>query len=377
MTKYTFTLQTLTPLFIGNGEELRKDIDFVIRNGVTWRLNIDNVFDKKYEERKSSLPGKLLSDADFRDYRLFRYAVRGEPRSEKTDARLKACIKNVYDCPYVPGSSIKGAIRTVLAKRAISERKIELYERIEDDRKTADDRIEQEIFGKGSSGNPDNFPRDDIFRAVQVSDAMMDSEARKPGAGMEILNVTPISRHSVATRASVPIELEAVRKGQTFSGTITLDDFLLNGAFRDRRGFFDGWINALHDSGYERLDWLIEEWFKDVDGCESVHKDLCRMRKLKEHASLRGTKHALIQIGGGTGWDGMTYGQLLQAEDEDKFENKLMSLNILKATRAGFPRRDVGEIFPSSKKVVQNPKSEMKLESLLGWCLIIFQKVSG
>lgn len=377
MTKYTFTLQTLTPLFIGNGEELRKDFDFVIRNGRTWRLNIDNVFDKKYEEGKSSLPGKLLSDADFWDPNLFRYAVRGEPRSGQTDARVKECIKDVYDCPYVPGSSIKGAIRTVLAKRAISERKIELYERIGNNKKKADDRIEQEIFGKGSDGDSRDFPREDLFRAVQVSDAMMDPGNRKPGAGMGIFNVTPISRHSAATRASVPIELEAVRKGQTFSGTITLDDFLLNGAFKDRRGFFDGWINALHDSGYERLDWLIEEWFKDVDGCESVHKDLCRMRKLKEHASLRETKHALIQIGGGTGWDGMTYGQLLQAEDEFEFEDRLNSLNILKATRAGFPRRDVGEIFPSSKKVVQNRELGEKPESLLGWGLIYFQKVSG
>lgn len=93
MTQLNFTLQTLTPIFIGSGEELRKDFDFAIHDGGTYRLNSDVIFEKKYRPNGSFVPGRLLDKDDFRKREFFRYAVRGTPRSEKTDARLMACIK--------------------------------------------------------------------------------------------------------------------------------------------------------------------------------------------------------------------------------------------------------------------------------------------
>lgn len=374
MTTYKFTLQTLTPLHIGNGEELRKDFDYAVFGEETWRLNTDLIWDKKYKEGGSSIPGKLLTEKDFRESRWFRYVVKGEPRSGKTDARLKACIKDVYDCPYVPGSSIKGAIRTVLAKRAIRDRKLELYQQIGNNRKTADDRIERELFGLSADSLPRDFPREDIFRTLHVSDAMMPVENQKPGSGMEIVNATPISRRSSVTGASVPIEMESIQRQQVFEGTITFDDFLLNGKFSDRAGIFGNWIEALRDAGYERLEWLID-WFKGVDGSEMVDKNLSAMLKLKERLSDH--PHAFIQIGGGTGWDGMTYGKLLQDEDPYQFEIMLKELKILRSTRGGFPRREMDELFPSSKKVVQSPAVGWKPTSLLGWCLLLFEKTEG
>ena len=381
MTTYKFTLQTLTPLHIGNGEELRKDFDYAVFGEGTWRLNTDLIWDKKYKEGGNPIPGKLLTEKDFRESRWFRYVVKGKPRSDKTDARIKACIKDAYDCPYVPGSSIKGAIRTVLAKRAVRDRKLKLYPSIDmtstsrSALKSKDDRIERELFGLGANREAREFPREDIFRAIQVSDATMPAENRKPGSGMEIVNATPISRRPSANGASVPIELEAIQRKQEFEGTIKIDDFLLNGIFADRSAIFKDWLGTLRDSGYARLEWLID-WFQGVGNSELIDKDLSSMMS-KVKKRLNDYPHALIQIGGGTGWDGMTYGKRLQDEDSYRFETMLKELKILRSTRGGFPQRKMDELFPSSKKVVQNPAAGWKPASLLGWCLLLFEKTES
>ena len=378
MTQLNFTLQTLTPIFIGSGEELRKDFDFAVHDGGTYRLNSDVILEKKYRPNGSFVPGRLLDKDDFRKREFFRYLVRGTPRSEKTDARLMACIKDVYECPYIPGSSIKGAIRTALAKAEIRDRKLKLYPSIDltsssrSSLKSKDDLIERELFGLGAASEASKFPRVDIFRALQVSDAMMATERRRPGGGLFIANATPISRSLSATGTSVQIELEAVRKMQRFTGTLTFDDFLLNGKFSDRAEIFENWIDTMRDAGYERLKWLID-WFKGVDSSDMIDKSLKDMLELKAYE----IPHALIQIGGGTGWDGMTYGKLLQDKDPTQFEIMIEELKILRPTCGGFPRRTEKQLFPSSKKVVLDPKTGWKPASLLGWCLLVFEKKAG
>ena len=76
MTQLNFTLQTLTPIFIGSGEELRKDFDFAIHDGGTYRLNSDVILEKKYRPNGSFVPGRLLDKDDFRKREFFRYLVR-------------------------------------------------------------------------------------------------------------------------------------------------------------------------------------------------------------------------------------------------------------------------------------------------------------
>ena len=80
----------------------------------------------------------------------------------------------------------------------------------------------------------------------------------------------------------------------------------------------------MRDAGYERLEWLID-WFKGVDSSDMIDKSLKDMLKLKVYE----IPHALIQIGGGTGWDGMTYGKLLQDKDPTQFKIMIASLSNL------------------------------------------------
>jgi len=84
---------------------------------------------------------------------------------------------------------------------------------------------------------------------------------------------------------------------------------------------------------------------------------------------------ALLQIGFGCGWDGMTYGELLQ-KDLPWFSHMLKDLKVIKPNKkksgGGVP--SVIQSFPTSRKVVY--QNEIPAD-FLGWCLLDFTEVKS
>jgi CRISPR-associated protein Csm5 len=172
MPVYSCTITTITPLHIGDGGELRRDFDYVIKDKKTYRLNEDEIIKAKIKQIEEKLkrgecppPGKLLNENDYSNPRLFRYVLNNVPRSDKPDARLKSCIKDCFDVPYIPGSSIKGALRTALAFEGWRKKNIILKEKIDKiprNSKFPAESLEKEIFGEN--------PNKDLLRSLHVSD---------------------------------------------------------------------------------------------------------------------------------------------------------------------------------------------------------------
>ena len=124
---YTLKVTTITPLHIGSGEELLNEYDFAVYNGQTWRINeaalleAQNADDPRLAERLARTPPAQLLDkpTDFRPGSpCFRYVVKGVPRSALAGAQVREQLKDTFDRPYLPGSSLKGALRTALAWHA-------------------------------------------------------------------------------------------------------------------------------------------------------------------------------------------------------------------------------------------------------------------
>ena len=97
MTIHKLTLKTLSPLHIGDGDELKQDFDFVTHGNSTYRINEDALLLAKESQLRRDersgrypVPGKLLGEADFNNAGLFRYILRGTPRSAKPDARVRS-----------------------------------------------------------------------------------------------------------------------------------------------------------------------------------------------------------------------------------------------------------------------------------------------
>lgn len=171
-------IQTLTPVHIGSGEFLKNNSDFVVHKEgndsfisiispkkILDLIGVDHINDwVSLIERKGDTKeyvSKIAKNATPRSYAVRTLA--NYASSIKKDDTLKECIHDGMGRAYIPGSSIKGAIRTaVLATMAnginglenlvINQRKI-----------VSAKQVEAKLFG----GDPNS----DVFRFVKIGDA--------------------------------------------------------------------------------------------------------------------------------------------------------------------------------------------------------------
>lgn len=361
MSTHPITLKTLSPIHIGDGNELRQGFDFVIHNNVTYRLDEDAILQAKESQLKPGaggrypVPGALLGAADFNNDRLFRYMVRGFPRSSKTDARVKSFIKDVYDRPYIPGSSLKGALRTALAWAGWKEVNPTLdRSAVGRSRSWAGQPLERKIFGRD--------PNHDLLRALQVSDLFGPSHA---GEGLLLVNAQVLTKKSQGS----PIELEALPGDIVFNGSLTVDETLFADLaerelhFKNRKHWLDELLPRVQAHSQKRIERLLA-WFESAESCESV----ARFYRQLSGAKL-GQNQALIQLGWGSGWDGKTFWTHLQ-KDPVLFEVLVSDFRLHRAGQ-GSPPRKPGDPFPRSKRAAMIVKEGVaRAAAPFGWALV-------
>jgi len=370
MTDYTLfdvTVTLLTPLHIGSGHDLLHEYDYAIHNGRTWRINEDallavqDVDDPALVARLAATPpARLLRRDDFQvESRLFRYVIRGTPRSGAEGAQVREQLKDAYDRPYLSGTSLKGALRTALAWHAWEERKMRPERRkLKPDSRFAAQDYERDLLGKN--------PNHDLLRALQVGDSALLGADR-----LMLVNARVVHRGG---RATAPIEMEAILPDTAFRLTCKLDEALFTEWAR-RRG-----LNLRGAEWLRRLPTIVQahsahrlaqeaKWFAEARGANRVAEFY---RKL-QHASLP-QDGFLLQLGWGTGWDGKTFGSRLRADTS-------FMEGILRSRREGGygiarGQRRPGDPFPRSRRVLvrlERAHDGQVLEepvSPLGWALI-------
>ena len=361
MSLYQLSVQTLSPLHIGDGDELRQDFDFVVHQARTYRLDEDAVLVAKEEFLKPGrdgrypAPGHLLKPEDYNNQDLFRYVLRGFPRSRKTDARIKTFIKDVYDRPYIPGSSLKGAFRTALAWTGWDEVKPRLEPgAIGRSKSWAGQPLERKLFG------PD--PNRDLLRSLHVADLFGPA---KPGAGLLLVNAQVLTKRN----ASSPIELEAVAGDTTFSGSLTIDETLFTPFaeeqlhFSNRRHWLGELMARSQAHSQARIKRLVE-WFESADGTDAIAKFYRQLASADP-----GPNRALLQLGWGGGWDGKTFWTHLQS-DPQFFEKLVTDFRLHRAGRNA-PPRQAGDPFPRSKRAAMVVKDRVARPAApFGWVLV-------
>jgi len=192
-------IETLTPVHIGSGNLLYENLDIiqvnikkvphivVISEEKVWKVlneqHLDNWLEAISKRENLSLFLETFApNITSKDYAKRRMPLYSELRDNDT---LKECIHNGLGLPYIPGSSIKGAIRTAILASLTdnvknSEDKIIVKIKDRDgnivpkkDRNgniiINADKIEQELFGSD--------PNSDIFRFIQVGDAYFEKES--------------------------------------------------------------------------------------------------------------------------------------------------------------------------------------------------------
>jgi CRISPR-associated protein Csm5 len=361
-TIFEATLTPLTPLHIGSGTLLLKDYDYAIYGNATWRINQEalleaqNVADPGLADKLAQTPpAQLLQPGDYTlDSPFVRYRLAGQPRSKEAGAKLQEQLKTVQDEVYLPGSSLKGAIRTALAWHGWAEQGLKPNKsELERSPKFAGRRLEKQIMG------PD--PNHDLLRALQVSDSAPAGKER-----LLVLNAQVVSRAGLGS----PIELEAVQPDTPFRLTLKVDRVLFSRWAKNNRlqlGGSPAWLAELPQliQGHTQQRLKSElAWYKDRPGAE---QSAGFYRQLLQATLPAGS--CLLQVGWGTGWGGKTFGSHLQADPA------LMEY-LIGEYRLARGKRQAGDPFPKSRRSVvrvvkdKTGKVQQRPSLPLGWVLL-------
>lgn len=360
--KRTFdvSLSLLTPLHIGSGKELLRDYDYVTHNGRTWVMNADAFLeylqkpDGSFDERLVGRPAaELLTDRDFdvqNSHQIFRYTLPGQPRAQGYGAVLREQYKDVLDRPYIPGSSLKGALRTILTWHGYQAQKLTLdVGAIQSGRSWAGQGTERKIFG--------SEPNLDLLRALQVADSQPQ--------GQETLQIVNAQVVTGGEKFGSPIEVEAVKVDTTFQTTLTLDEFLHSPSAEAKLHFAAKWewLEALPQIARQWAEEQLTkecEWFK-VRKYHNVGKLYHNMLGFIKRKQLPANSF-FLQIGWGGGWTSKTIGYPLQ--QDSKAWERLLNDKRLSPARI---RRKEGDPFPKSRRAVV---ANQQVMTPLGWCLV-------
>lgn len=356
-------VSTLTPLHIGTGVELLNQYDYAIYRGHTWRINHNRLLEAQSIDDPRQLkliaqspPQQLLTDADYRpDNPFFRYVLKGVPRATGEGAALREQIKDVYDRPYLPGSSLKGALRTALAaslwKQAGTWLEIRQLGRSP---KFAAQGYERELLGKD--------PNHDLLRALQVGDSLPLSAEQ----ALMVVNARVINRGG---KLASPIEMEAIRPDVTFELTIKVDTALFSNwakiaglKFRAEQALLN--LETLVNNRSLEQARREKAWFERIPNAGRVMSFYNQILRSQLQPG-----QMLVCLGWGTGWESKTFGAQIFASPQEREA-------LLRQFRMTRGRRNFGDPFPLSRRVAATfPKNDNgRVEEVpalpLGWVLL-------
>ena len=380
--KQNYQLDIVTPVHIGSGETLNH-IDGYYANGQWYYIDLESVL-----AHPSADLNALTSEMGRRDFRWEHHLRQRNidptevsmyslscPQSPE-EVEIREAIKGIHDQPFIPGSTLKGAIRTALLGEILSVSD-KIYEKSRDHL--------NELIEKGSRGNPRReqparrietfaFGRDpnrDLFRALQVSDTgLLKNDALEIGMAWTMtLNQNNELVQKVDRGREYKNFVQQIKAKQCLTFTLKIDDLL----FREREK--------------KRLDFndLQQETLKDIaEVCRSATDQLMRGERdffsyyrfpeianvYDKLISLNNTLldgEFLLQTGWGTGYNANTVAALFTDDAELPVDwmdlRERFRLGESRSRRGAYDERE----FPKTRRILyhgQNPLAP------LGWVKI-------
>ncbi|RKU14240.1 type III-A CRISPR-associated RAMP protein Csm5 [Candidatus Poribacteria bacterium] len=367
MVKYQ--LKTITPVHIGTGETLSQ-IDGFYNNGQWHRIDIDAVLATIPESELN----RLTIAMGQHNFQWDKYLPTSQTSTSYTlpcpqdprETEIREAMKDAFGRPMIPGSSIKGAIRTALLWDLIdgdnTEAKKELKEQLQrrDNRSGIGQKIEQQVLG--------NDPNHDLMRVVQVSDTSpIPIEALEMGVAW---TVTLSRNNNLVQKREGNREyktfIEQIRPEQTFDFSIKIDKSLFGQREKRELRYSDRQQRALCEELAEVCNFVANGIAKD----EAEFYDYYRLPELANfYESLSNQIENLpdgvfvLPIGWGTGYRAKTVTELLAGDDDDL-------MNLRKRYGLGQSRSRRGHYHPEFPKTRRVLYDHQKPQSPLGWVQI-------
>ena len=380
--KQKYQLQTVTPVHIGSGETL-SHIDGCYTNGRWYHIDLDKVL-----EHPSTDLNALTSDMAQRGFRWERYLRQHNtdlselsaynlscPQSPE-EVEIREAIKTVHNQPYIPGSTLKGAIRTALLGEMLLQNN-EVFDK--------SNRRLINMIDQGPQGNPrreqparqieslafGKDPNRDLLRALHVSDTMpLDSNSLEIGMAWTItLDQNDQLVQKRDRGQAYKNFVQQIQTEQRLTFTLKIDELLFREREKNRLSFNDLQEQMLRTIAQICRSLATEimetelEFFDiyDLPQIANLYDELIRLNDdLPEDAFL-------LQIGWGTGYHANTVTGLFANSDPSRAVwmdlRERFKLGESRSQRDYYDKRE----FPKTRRILyrgENPTVP------LGWVKI-------
>lgn len=311
-------IKTLTPVHIGSGDRYM-GLDFIIKGNKVIMLDLPNLFRKLEEDGKNVM--KIIGDLrskktevedlveDVESFKLKEIPFEGENKRE--------ILKHVQSLgkPYIPGSSVKGAIRTALLWKAVRDDQRllnwtlnyikNLRGRINP--RKVDDALETKVFRLSGLLNRDD-PKNDLLRALKVTDSGFFENVK-------IYEVKYLNARSLSVCA------ECIDAGDSAEIDVEVDEIVLS--YLEQRLDFDGVKEATREFARAIVDAELARAYPE--------------RTKREFRNVLNNRGILLRIGWGIGWFSTTIGTLLKSHPD--FEEARRKLRLGRGAHFPVTRR--------------------------------------
>lgn len=378
--KIPCSIEILTPVHIGSGVKLANGIDFTAtRDTVTIvpQAELMKYFESNPNEMQKFIDGNYKLDKITIGDLGKKYQIKGARVNE-----INEFERDGFGKPYIPGSSIKGAIRTALLKQLFislpPERQNELLEDSENFKKGeswASEHILNEIFGKETNYN--------LMRTVQIYDAHFETDT-----DIERLHILSLKNESEYgwkrmgkdrntgkpfplqddSKKSTALFVEVLPIGAIGYFSVSINSFLMNDPIAKSELNFKQnalekithFISTINTFSKEKLE-KEKKFFEDLKNPTKLSSLINEIDKLIKSFSLLSKDEIILRISWGSGWKGMT-GDLID-ELKDNNNNKWLDIFRRKYNlgKKHFP------IFPKTRRIVFDGNEP---KYLLGWIKI-------
>jgi CRISPR type III-A-associated RAMP protein Csm5 len=343
-----FRISMITPVHIGNGERYTS-AEFVVRGDKIFRIDTNKIFTLLNEKNQE----KFIQGLEVPHFQIENF-IKGIPLSEIKiySARLKGGIPTeIHEQiktgrrAYIPGSSIKGAIRTAILYNQITERNIEKLSRIFDMKYWQREReIQRFVDGFLSGVGIPSYSS--LLKFLQVADS-------EPTSNLCVYTVKPLEGERSGWRWFKRGGNEVVTHHEMISAGEELEyEFRINYDTTVYRDLKLGEKEKYTDM--ERIKSCIHEFSHDLIEHEIEFAEKYHIAFLSEfYAELRDKNEEdapVMKLGLGSGFMATTIGLKLKKRPET-LEKVKMSLR-----GKTYPYE-----FPKTRKIIVEEKSP------LGW----------
>ena len=330
---FQFSLLAMAPIHIGNGEKYTSR-EFIYENGYFYfpdmgkfyNRMVEKDYDQKFErflqETKPSprnnrlisfLEDNRISDRNFGGYRIIETKLETNNNYLRGGAlnQVSKFIRDSFGNPYIPGSSLKGAIRTILMNTNPDWNNKNVVQ---------DEKENKSLIPWGAKKGQDY---DDLFNAIRVSDS-------KPFSNDRLILVQKWDHKAKPPRAkSIPLYREAIVPSTKINFTIT---------------------TTTKEAGI-----LIEELGKRAQAFYKAYKNFF-LSDFPENKIQPNLQYP-IYLGAGSGaWTKTLFQQadgILQKR-YSRMKTKMVGKGVLKLTKA--PRKSV-KTTQATRKLIMNDES--------------------